>query len=171
MSIPWRSSAAEFERILGRRGALGGVCDMEAAWGAFEEFAQVPVEGVAGPEEDGDGLIVQWGTWDRGDRDGTYSGLSFGRQLAVDEGADRSDPYWQPGYWQVEFRARFADDAAPGHQPVIAGGDSGFDFAALGAPRAAALAALRRLVDWEPALSALWRAAPVSVEVTLDQAC
>lgn len=32
---------------------------MEAAWAAFVEFVQVPVEGIEGPEDDGDGFIVE----------------------------------------------------------------------------------------------------------------
>lgn len=138
---------------------------MEAAWAAFEEFLQVPVEGIEGPEDDGDGFIVEWGVWDW---TGNRPALSFGRLLAVTEDGDRQDPYWQPEYWKVEFQACFAED--PAWADLHIGGDSGFDHAALGAPRADALAATRRLIDQDPLLSAMWRSTPIDIEVTLDRA-
>jgi hypothetical protein len=101
MSISWRSSAAEFERILGSHGVAAGACTMEAAWAAFEEFVQVPVEGGEGPEDDGDGFIVEWGVWDW---TGNRPALSLGRLIAVNEDGDRRDPYWQPQYWRWSSR-------------------------------------------------------------------
>ncbi|MFB6824811.1 hypothetical protein ACFCXA_24900 [Streptomyces virginiae] len=109
---------------------------MEAAGAAFEEFLQVPVEGIEEPEDDGDG--------------------------------DRQDPHWQSRYWKVEFRACFAGD--PAWAGLHIGGDSGFDHAAIGVPRAEALAATRRLIDQDPLLSAMWRDTPIDIEVTSDQA-
>lgn len=167
MSISWRSSAAVFEQVLGRHGVAAGVRTMAAAWAAFEEFVQVPVEDVEGPADDGDAFIVEWGVWDW---TGNRPALSLGRLLAVNEDGDRRDPYWQPQYWKVEFQACFAEDPAWADLHITGGGDSGFDHAAVGEPRAAALAATRRFIDQDPLLSAMWRSAPVEIEVVLDRA-
>ncbi|MFD9083810.1 hypothetical protein [Streptomyces erythrochromogenes] len=166
-SVPWRSSPAVFEQIVARHGVTADTCTVEAAWAAFEEFVQVPVEGIAGQEDDGDGFIVEWGVWDwNGDR----PALSLGRLLAVDEHGDRSDPYWQPEYWKVELQVFFANDSPWAGPLADGGGDSGFDFAAIGTPRADALAATRRFIDQEPLLGVMWRSAPTGAEVTLDRA-
>ncbi|MFB8077132.1 hypothetical protein [Streptomyces sp. NPDC056013] len=167
MSISWRSSAAAFEQILSCHGVAAGTCTMEAVWAAFEECVQVPVEGIEAPEDDGDGFIVEWGVWDW---TGNRPALSLGRLLAVNEGGDRQDPYWQPQYWKVEFQACFAEDPAWADLHIIGGGDSGFDHAAIGEPRADALAATHRFIEQDPLLSAMWRSAPVDIEVTLDRA-
>ena len=88
MPVPWRSSADAFAEILQRRGVEPeAVVDVEAAWEAFEEFVQVSLTGIEGPENDGDCIIAQWGKWDWNEEQPT---LSFGRQLAVSEG-DRRD--------------------------------------------------------------------------------
>ncbi len=140
---------------------------MEAAWAAFEEFVQLPVEGIEGSEDDGDGFIVEWGVWDW---TGNRPALSLGRLLAVNEDGDRQDPYWQPQYWKVEFQACFTVDPAWAALHSGGGGNSGFDHAAIGKPRADALAATRRYIDQDPLLSAMWRSAPIDFEVTLDPA-
>ena len=167
MSLPWRSSAAEFEQILDRHGAVPGAPVMEAAWAAFEEFVQVPVDGIAGAEDDGDAFIVEWGVWSW---TGGRPAVSLGRLLAVTEDLDGDDPYGDPQYWKVELKATFADD--PAWAPLHSGsdGNSGFDAAAIGEPRARALADTRRFIDQHPLLSMMWRSAPVGVEVTLDRA-
>ncbi|MFE2309832.1 hypothetical protein [Streptomyces sp. NPDC059411] len=172
MSIPWRSSAAALQEILGRHGVTpGGACAMEAAWAAFEEFVQVPVEGIEATDDDGDGFIVEWGVWDW---NAGRPAVSLGRLLAVnDDGdgdGDRSDPYWQPQYWKVEFQACFAEDPAWAGLHVSGAGDSGFDHAAIGGPRADALSATLRLIEQDPLLSAMWRSTPTHTEVTLDRA-
>ncbi|MEU5959035.1 hypothetical protein [Streptomyces sp. NPDC047525] len=169
MSISWRSSAAAFEQILGRHGVAAGACSMEAAWAAFEEFVQVPVEGIVGPEGDGDGFIVEWGVWGWTGT-GNRPALSLGRLLAVNEDGDRQDPYWQPQYWKVEFQACFAEDPAWADLHTSGGGDSGFDHTAIGEPRADALTATRRFIDQDPLLGAMWRSAPIDSEVTLYRA-
>ncbi|MFJ4717542.1 hypothetical protein [Streptomyces luteogriseus] len=140
---------------------------MEAAWAAFEEFVQVPVEGIEGPEDDGDGFIVEWGVWDW---TGNRPALSLGRLLAVNEDGDRQDQYWQPQYWKVEFQACFAEDPAWADLHISGGGDSGFDHAAIGQPRANALAETRRFIDQVLSLSAMLRSAPIDIKVTLDRA-
>ncbi|WP_157879787.1 hypothetical protein [Streptomyces yangpuensis] len=167
MSVPWRSSAAVFEQIATRHGITADACTMEAAWAAFAEFVQVPVEGIAGPEDDGDGFIVEWGVRDW---NGNRLALSLGRLLAVSEHGDRSDPYWQPEYWKVELEVFFAEDSPWAGPLADGGGDSGFDFAAIGTPRADALAATLRFIDQEPLLGVMWRSAPTGAEVTLDRA-
>ncbi|MFE6815392.1 hypothetical protein [Streptomyces sp. NPDC057677] len=167
MPNSWLSSAAAFEQILSRHDAAAGTCTMEPVWAAFEEFVQVPVEGIEGPEDDGDGFIVEWGVWDW---TGNRPALSLGRLLAVKEGGDRQDPYWQPEYWKVEVQACFAEDPAWADLHITGGGDSGFDHAAIGELRADALAATHRFIEQDPLLSAMWRSAPVDIEVTLDRA-
>ncbi|MFK0017425.1 hypothetical protein [Streptomyces sp. NPDC091027] len=170
MSIHWCSSAAAFEQILGRHGVAAGACTMEAAWAAFEEFVQLPVEGIEGPENDGDGFIVEWGVWDWSEN---RPALSLGRLLAVNDADDvdgRQDPYWQPQYWKVEFLACFAEAPALVHPRISEGGDSGFDHAAIGEPRAGALEATRRFIVQDPLLSEIWESVPVDIAVTLDRA-
>ncbi|MFJ5138958.1 hypothetical protein [Streptomyces sp. NPDC088707] len=167
MSISWRTSAAVFEQLLGRHGVTAGACIMEAAWAAFEEFVQVPLEGIEGPEDDGDGFIVEWGVWDWTQN---QPALSLGRLLAVNEDGDRQDQHWQPQYWKVAFQACFAEDPAWADLRINGAGDSGFDHAAIGEPRADALAQTRHFIDQDPLLSAMWRSAPIDIEVTLDRA-
>ncbi|MFJ1569448.1 hypothetical protein ACIOG8_35430 [Streptomyces erythrochromogenes] len=60
----------------------------------------------------------------------------------------------------------------PGRAGPLAGGggDSGFDFTAIGTPRADALAATRRFTDRDPLLGVMWRSAPTGAEVMLDRA-
>lgn len=165
MSLPWQSGAATFERMLHRHGvAPGGRDAMDAAWAAFEEFAQLPVEGVAGPEEDGDGFIVEWGFRSWNDHRPT---VSLGRQLAV-VGADHPDDVQ---YWRVEFEACFAKDLPwPDPRGQDAGGNTGFDFAPVGGPRADALAATRGFIERHPLLGAMWRSAPATTRVRLERA-
>ncbi|WP_326607331.1 hypothetical protein OG930_37780 [Streptomyces sp. NBC_01799] len=70
----------------------------------------------------------------------------------------------------MEFQACFAEDPAWADLHVNGGGDSGFDHAAIGEPRADALAATRRFIEQEPLLSVMWRSAPIDIGVTLDRA-
>ncbi|MEU6366420.1 hypothetical protein ABZ876_11835 [Streptomyces sp. NPDC046931] len=120
-----------------------------------------------GPEDDGDGFIVEWGVWDW---TGNRPALSLGRLLAVNEDDDRQDPYWQPQYWKVGFQACFTDNPAWADLHISGGGNSGFDRAAIGKPRADALAAIRRYIDQDPLLSVMWQSVPTDIEVTLDRA-
>ncbi|MEU3930613.1 hypothetical protein AB0E85_00910 [Streptomyces sp. NPDC029044] len=91
MPIPWRSSADAFAQILRQRGVEpDAVRDVGAAWEAFGEFLQVEIAGIEGPENDGDGFIVEWGRWDWND---DQPALSFGRQVAVTEPDERDDPH------------------------------------------------------------------------------
>lgn len=166
MSISWRFSAEAFKQILDRHGVAVGAYTMESAWAAFEEFVQVPIEGIEGSEDDGDGFIVEWGVWDW---TGNRPALSLGRLLAVNEGSDLDDSYQPTQHWKVEFQACFAEDSAWADLHIN-GGDSGYDHAAIGGPRAAALAATRRSIDQNPLLSAMWRSTPIDIEVTLDRA-
>ncbi|MFZ3467789.1 hypothetical protein ACODT3_38445 [Streptomyces sp. 4.24] len=167
-SIPWQSSATVLEQIMGRYGVVPGRAGgMQAAWSAFEEFVQIPVEGIEGPEKEGDCFIIEWGAWDW---TGGRPAVSLGRLLAVTEQGDESDEYGQPQYWKVEFQASFADDPAWASLSGSGAGDSGFDGAEIGLPRAAALADTRRLIEQEPLLRAMWRSAPIDIEVTLDHA-
>lgn len=159
--VPWPGSADALARILREHGAgPGAVRDVDAAWAAFCGFAQVEVEGVDPPEDDGDGVIVAWGRWSW---TGGRPALSFGRQLAVGGAGG------EPQLWKAELLLVFADDPAwadagpPGRQ------DSGFDFSPVGAARAAALRAARRLVENSPQPAALWRAEPVHSAVTWEQ--
>ncbi|MGQ4421065.1 hypothetical protein ACN6LA_001683, partial [Streptomyces sp. SAS_269] len=76
----------------------------------------------------------------------------------------------QPQYWKVEFQACFTEDPAWVDLHISGGGNSGFDHAAIGKPRADALAATRRYIDQDPLLSAMWQSAPTDIEVPLDRA-
>ncbi|MFJ6408167.1 hypothetical protein ACIQK9_21870 [Streptomyces hydrogenans] len=166
MSIPWRFSAEVFEQILDRHGVAAGACTMEAAWAAFAEFMQIPVEGIESPEDDGDGFIVEWGVWEWS---GNRPALSLGRLLAVNEYSGLDASYRHLQYWKVEFQACFAEDSAWADLH-LRGGDSSYDHAAIGEPRADALTATRRSIDQDPLLSAMWQSHPIDIEVTLDRA-
>ncbi|WP_217239368.1 hypothetical protein [Streptomyces sp. AC555_RSS877] len=157
-----------FAQILGQRGVESdGIRDVEATWDAFGEFLQVEIEGIAGPENDGDGFIVQWGRWDWND---DQPALSFGRQLAVTEVDEHDDPHWQPEYWQVELQLIFGEDPAWADLDSLGHQDTGFDFDEIGPPRTAALGRIRRFVESYPQLAALWRAKPIRSELTLERA-
>ncbi|MGW3466596.1 hypothetical protein ACWDE9_46920 [Streptomyces olivaceoviridis] len=111
--------------------------------------------------------IVEWGVWDW---TGNRPALSLGRLLAVNEKGDRQQAYWQSQYWKVEFQACFAEDPAWADLHICGGGDSGFDHAAIGEPGAEELGATRRFIDQDPVLSAMWRSAPIDIDVALDRA-
>lgn len=70
----------------------------------------------------------------------------------------------------MEFQACFAQDPAGADLHISGGGDSGFDHAAIGEPRAEALAGTRRFIDQHPLPSMMWRSTPIDIEVTLDRA-
>ncbi|MEW2118459.1 hypothetical protein AB0945_25380 [Streptomyces sp. NPDC005474] len=167
MPIPWRSSADIFAQLLRQRGVEpDAVRDVQVAWEAFGEFLQVEIEGVEGPEEDGDGFIVQWGRWDWNDDE---PALSFGRQLAVSQAGERDDPHWQPEYWQVELQLIFREDPAwadldsPSHQ------GTGVDFDEIGVPRSVALERIRQFLESFPPLAAIWRAEPIRSDLTIER--
>ncbi len=50
-------------------------------WKAFLDFGAFPAEGVLGPEDDGDGLLVQYGVVDFDDDAGRHFALDFTRQF------------------------------------------------------------------------------------------
>jgi hypothetical protein len=168
MPIPWRSSADTFARILRQRGVEPvAVRDVEAAWDAFGEFLQIEIEGIEGPENDGDGFIVQWGRWGWND---DQPALSFGRQLAVTEVGERDGPYGQPEYWQVELQLIFGEDPAWADLDSLGHQDTGFDFDEVGSPRTVALGRIRRFIESYPHLAAIWRAEPIRSDLTLERA-
>lgn len=141
------------------------VRDVEVAWQAFCEFLQVGVEGIEGPDDDGDGFIVQWGRWDwNGDR----PALSFGRRLAVSAAHGRDDPAWQPEYWHVELQLVFAEDPAWVDLGSLARQDTGFRFDGIGGSRATALGEIRSLLTSYPQLAALWQAEPLRSDLALE---
>lgn len=168
MPIPWRSSADAFAQILRQHGVEpDAIRDVEAAWEAFGEFLQVEIAGIEGPENDGDGFIVEWGRWDWND---DQPALSFGRQLAVTEPDGRDDPHWQPEYWKVELQLIFGEDPAWADLDSVGHQDTGFDFDGIGAPRTAALGRIRHFMESYPQLAAMWRAEPTRSDLTLDRA-
>ena len=60
-------------------------------WQAFQEFARIEVEGILSADDDGDGLLVEYGTFDQFGPDGTVTKRfinSFQRQFMVDLGED-----------------------------------------------------------------------------------
>ncbi|MFC8434633.1 hypothetical protein [Streptomyces sp. NPDC057253] len=141
--------------------------DVEVAWGAFCEFLQVGIDGIEGPEDDGDGFIVQWGRWDWNDG---RPALSFGRQLAVSAGHGPEGLEWQPEYWQVELQLVFAEDPAWADLDSLGRQDTGFRFDGIGVPRAAALGGIRSSLRSYPQLAALWQAEPLRCDLTLERA-
>ncbi|WP_424879717.1 hypothetical protein [Streptomyces sp. SLBN-8D4] len=143
------------------------VDDVDAAWGAFGDFLQVEVEGIEGPENDGDGFIAEWGRWDWND---SQPSMSFGRLLAVNDADDRDGPDWQPEYWKVELQLIFAEDPEWADLDSLGHQDTGFGFDEIGAPRVAALSEMRRLIESYPQLAAMWRAKPMRSALTLEPA-
>lgn len=125
MPIRWQSSAEVFASILRRHGVEpDAVRDVEATWAAFQEFAQIEVDGIEASDSDGDSIIAQWGRWDW---NVDLPALSFGRLLQVAGDSDRNDPHWQPTYWQVALELHFADDPAWSDVDQLGFQDTGFD--------------------------------------------
>lgn len=168
MSIAWRSSADVFAQVLRRRGVeVDAVCDVEAAWEGFGEFLQMGIEGIAGPEDDGDGFVVQWGRWGWND---DRPALSFVRQLAVTEDGEWDGSCWQSAYWQVELQLVFGEDPAWADLGGFGRQDTGFGFDEIGRPRSVALGKIRRFVESCPQLAAMWRAEPIRSGLSLERA-
>jgi hypothetical protein len=79
---------AESARFLQNRLRSAGI-DLEQpsaaavvpTWKTFQDFSAVPVEGVLGPDEDGDGVLVQYGVYDFGGDSGRHFALDFTRQF------------------------------------------------------------------------------------------
>jgi hypothetical protein len=136
-----------------------GITDVEPAWLAFTEFAQTGIDGLA-PGDDADGFIVQWGRYSWNER---TAALTFTRRLNLL--TDGSGPAaGHPALRQVDLEMRFRGFH------TLATGDSGLHFAAIGPPRAAALAAVRAAVEEQPLLSALWHTKPVTSSLTYGPA-
>lgn len=142
------------------------VDNVETAWVAFGEFLQTGVDGVLGPDDDGDGFIVEWGRWGWNDH---RPALSFGRQLAVSDSGDRGDPYWQPDYWKVDLQVSFAPDPAWDDLERVPFHDTGFDFKEIGPLRTAALVESRSFVQSYPQLRAMWQGRPVHSCLMFEQ--
>ncbi len=56
--------------------------DVRRAWDVYQRFAASPVDGILGLDEEGDGLLVQYGMNDWHDEDGRHFELTFTRQFA-----------------------------------------------------------------------------------------
>jgi hypothetical protein len=56
--------------------------DVPRTWDVYQQFAASPVDGILGPDQDGDGLLVQYGMNDWHDEDGRHFELTFTRQFA-----------------------------------------------------------------------------------------
>ncbi|MFC4040154.1 hypothetical protein ACFO1B_17125 [Dactylosporangium siamense] len=175
MPIPWRSSPDAFAQILRRRGVdPAAVTDVEAAWCAFGEFLDVEVDGVD-PDQDGDGFIIQWG---RHSWNGGRLSLSLTRQLIVHHDPDPEDDedgyeddYGHDEFWQVDLTMCFDDEPDLAGLDDLEARDTGFTFDPIGPARTAALAGARADLERHPQLRAVWRATPVSSELSFDSAC
>ncbi|MFE1874714.1 hypothetical protein ACFW9N_28175 [Streptomyces sp. NPDC059496] len=173
MAAHWKNGPELFVLALRRHGLdPDAVDDVARAWPAFQEFVQVPVDGIEPAEDDGDGFIVQWGrrSWHE-DR----PALVFTRQFAVHNEADQEeeeeDEFWQPQRWNVELELFFADSPAWADLDDMAWADSmGFDFDPIGPERAAALARIATFIEALPQVSAMWRAIPVGSALGLEPA-
>lgn len=169
MPVPWRSSTEAFADMLRRHGVdPSGVTDVDAAWRAFGEFLQLEVDGLdPRPESDADGFIVQWGrnSWNNG-----QLSLTLTRQLAVADGPDLDDPYWQPEYWQLELTMCFDDEPSLIGLDTLEIQDTDFDFGPVGPGRAAALAEMRADMERYPQLRAALAATPVRSSLSLERA-
>ena len=168
MDTNWKSSAELFAQIIRRHGAEpDAVTDVSTAWNAFQDFAQVELDGVE-PGEDGERCIIQWGCWDWNDH---RPALVFTRTLAVnDHEGDRDDEYWQPQYWNVEIELLFADDPAWADLEDMAWRSSEVYYAPVGPERTASLAEAADFAKSLPQIQALWNATPTSSRLIVDRA-
>lgn len=169
MPTTWRAAAESFARLLRKHGVQpAAVTDVEAAWRAFDEFAQTEIGGVA-PADDGDGFIVQWGRRSWGDN---RLFLTLTRQLAVVDLGDRDDPDRQAELWHVELEIAFDDEPAlVVLEPGLDAPDTGFRFDPIGSLRATALAEVRVQAQRQALVRAMWTAIPVNSELRFDCAC
>jgi hypothetical protein len=62
--------------------------DVLRTWQVFQQFSALEVDGILGPDEDGDGLLVQYGVYDWGDEDGEHFSFDFTRQFIHDDGGE-----------------------------------------------------------------------------------
>ena len=164
MSVSWQSSIEVFSRLLRGRGLdPDSVADVHAAWAAFEEFLQTPLEGVASGE-DADGYIVQWGRWSWND---SRPNLSFTRQLAI---PDAEDPDGQPSYWQVDLEMTFSDVPSLTGLDELNESSTGFGFDPVGPLRAAELTSIHdHYLTLYPQLRTLFDSAPAKSGLSLQQ--
>jgi hypothetical protein len=162
MPIVWPAAAAAFEQILREHGIQPtAVTNVEAAWRAFVAFSQTDITGVVPADEDGDGLIVQWGR--RSWYDNRLS-LALTRQLAV---ANRD-----PQLWQVELAIAFDDEPALlALEHSLDDTSTDFRFDPIGPPRANALAEMRAQARQHALVRTMWTTVPVSSTLTFDRAC
>ncbi|WP_327380766.1 hypothetical protein [Streptomyces sp. NBC_01207] len=172
MAAHWKNGPELFVLALRRQGLdPDAVDDVARAWSAFQEFVQVPVDGIEPAEDDGDGFIVQWGRWSwHEDR----PALVFTRQFAVRNDGDQEgedDEFWQPQRWNVELALFFAGSPAWADLGHMTWANSmGFDFDPIGHERAAALARIATFIETLPQVSAMWRAIPVGSALGLEPA-
>jgi len=168
MPIPWHTSAKAFTRVLRRYGLDPvAVADVDAAWRAFAEFAQVELAGLAPDGPDNDMLIAQWGSYEwRGNR----PFLTFARQLTVphvpdslDE--DEDEPSDDVDLWQLELIIGLSDTLTP------AEGRTDWHTAPPGPARAAALAAMAAEMRRHEPLDLAWRTVPATVELAFAHVC
>jgi hypothetical protein len=85
--------------------------DMRTTVGTFRQFAMLPAEDAAPPEEDGDAVLAEFGTYDfRGRRE-----FSVGLTRQFAEADDEDAPMWQLSctfYWAASAAT---DHLASGH--------------------------------------------------------
>jgi hypothetical protein len=164
--VPWQSSAEVFGRLLRQHGVdPDAVADVHAAWAAFEEFLQTPLDGVvAGEDSDADGFIAQWGRWSWNEN---RPSLSFTRQLAI---PDAEDPDWQPSLWQVELEMTFPDGPSLAGLDELNESSTGFSFEPIGTARSAEIASTRdHYLALYPQLRALFNTVPDKSTLSLQQ--
>jgi hypothetical protein len=168
VSVSWQSGVRVFETLLRQRGVdPDAVADVDSAWAAFEEFLQIPLDGLLTDEDsDSDGFIVQWGRWSW--NDGLPS-LVFTRQLAIPDG---EDPHWQPSYWRVELEMTFPNDRGLAGLDELNESNTGFSFEPVGPARSAEIAATREhYLTIYPLLRTLFNATPTTSRLALEQVC
>jgi hypothetical protein len=170
MPISWQASAEVFAEILRRHGVEpDAVSDVDAAWGAFDEFLQIDLDGIVEePDSDADGFIIQWGrySWNGG-----RLSLAFTRQLAVTDGEGQKDPDSQPALWQVDLEMCFDDEPDLIGLDTLNSSDTGFSFDPIGPQRTAELAEMRTDMERHPQLQAIWSATPVSSSLSFECVC
>jgi hypothetical protein len=86
--------------------------DVARTWDVMRRFAAEVVEDAEPPEEDGDGILAQYGTYDWHDGDGPHFELDMTRQFAL---TDEDGEYSHMAQLRCTFRLG-TDGAAPGRR-------------------------------------------------------
>jgi hypothetical protein len=84
--------------------------DVLRTWRVFQEFSALKVKGIVAADEDGDGLLVQYGVYDWHDDDGEHFSFDFTRQFIHDDGDEDNE--------LSQLNCTFLYDVTPAHRSL-----------------------------------------------------